>query len=152
MGAAIVIGAAAILVAGAGAAPVVPNPCTLVPGSKIASSVGLSGMTLTGVKTTRPDGAVKQSLCTFKHGKAVLEIYISPHQVPGGSGGPPGMVFSKPSGLGAGATFVYDLNPKYEFANAYFTKGSFDAGVWDNGSFPKGDVLALAHTVYAALP
>ena len=57
-----------------------------------------------------------------------------------------------PLGLGAGATFAYDTNPKYSFANASFTKGSIDAGVWDNGKYPSADVLALAHKVYAALP
>jgi hypothetical protein len=62
------------------------------------------------------------------------------------------MVITKPSGLGTGATFAYDRNPAYTFANAFFTKGSFDAGVWDNGKLPNGDILTLAHKVYAALP
>lgn len=59
---------------------------------------------------------------------------------------------TKPSGLGAGATFAYDTNPKFAFANASFTKGSIDASVWDNGKFSNAEVLALAHKVYAALP
>ena len=82
----------------------------------------------------------------------MLEIMIAPHQTSGGSGGPPGMVIQKPSGLGTGATFAYDTNPKYEFANASFTKGGFDAGVWDNGKYPNADILSLARLVYKALP
>jgi hypothetical protein len=147
---------AAAVLAGATAAGAlggaVPNPCTIVPSGTVASTVGLKGVSLVGKLSTRPDGAVKQSLCTFSRDGATLEILIAPHQPSGGSGGPPGMVMTKPSGLGAGATFAYDTNPKYLFANASFTKGSIDAGVWDNGKFPHGDVLELARKVYAALP
>jgi hypothetical protein len=148
-----VLGAAAVLaglLAAAADAAAVPNPCAIVPGSAIAPLFG--GSAPTGKRSTRPDGAVKQSLCTFTRAGAELQIYVSPHQASGGSGGPPGMVITKPAGLGPAATFVYDLNPKYEFANAYFTKGAFDAGVWNNGKLPKGDILSLAKQVYAALP
>ena len=146
LGVAAVLGGLLAAVAGATA---VPNPCTIVSSSAIAPLFG--GTEPPGKRSTRPSGAVKQSLCTFSRGGAVLEIYIGPHQPSGGSGGPPGMVVTKPAGLGHGATFAYDLNPKYAFANAYFTKGAFDAGVWDNGKLRKGDVLSLARAVYAAL-
>ena len=145
-----VVAAAGWTAAAPGAAPV-PNPCKVVPFSTISTSVGLQGASLVGKLSTRPDGTLKQTLCTFKHDAAALEIYVAPHQQSGGSGGPPGMVLSKPTGLGAGATFAYDQDPKYEFANASFTKGAFDAGVWDNGKFPAADVLALARIVYKAL-
>ena len=142
-------GVAAVTAAGAAS---VPNPCTLVPAATLSSAVGLKGVVLKGKVSTRPDGAAKQTLCTFKHGAAVLEIYIAPHQPSGGSGGPPGMVITKPAGLGVGATFAYDQNPKYEFANAAFTKGGFDAGVWDNGKLPAAEILGLARIVYKLLP
>ncbi len=147
--------AAAVLAAGwavgAVAAGAVPNPCTIVSVSAVSSAAGLKGVVLHGSRSTRPDGAVKQSICTFKHGPATLEIYIAPHQPSGGSGGPPGMVLTRPAGLGSGASFAYDLNPKFQFANVSFTKSGFDAGVWDNGKYPSGDVLALARLVYKAL-
>jgi hypothetical protein len=62
------------------------------------------------------------------------------------------MVVTKPGGLGKGATFAFDQNPAYRFANASFTKGGFDAGVWDNGKLPNADILTLARKVYARLP
>jgi hypothetical protein len=148
-----VLGAGAVLaglLAAVAPAAAVPNPCTIVPGSAIAPLFG--GTAPTGKRSTRPDGLLKQSLCTFSRAGAKLQIYVSPHQASGGSGGPPGTVVTKPTGLGPAATFAYDLNPKYEFANAYFTKGAFDAGVWNNGKLPKGDILSLARRVYAALP
>jgi hypothetical protein len=40
----------------------------------------------------------------------------------------------------------------YSFANVSFTKGGFEAGVRDNGTFPNGDILSLARTVYKTLP
>ena len=151
--ASVAVGVAAVsgwIVVGASAATV-PNPCTILPGSTISGTVGLKGVTLQGKVSTRPDGPVKQSLCTFKHAGATLEIMIAPHEASGGSGGPPGMVITKPSGLGTGATFVHDENPAYTFANAYFTKGNFDAGVWDNGKLPNADILTLARKLYAQL-
>jgi hypothetical protein len=78
----LVLAAATSFTAGAGATGVL-NPCSLVPASKVASSVGLSGVVLTGTRSTRSDGAVKQTVCTFKHGDAQLEIYVSPHQASG---------------------------------------------------------------------
>jgi hypothetical protein len=134
------------------AAPTVPNPCTLLAAPLLSSAVGLSGVTLHSARSTRPDGKFRQALCTFTHGAAKLEISIAPHQPPGGYGGPPGMVVTKPSGLGLGATFIYDVNPRYSFASAAFTKGGFDAGVWDNGKLPNADILTLARTVYKTLP
>jgi hypothetical protein len=151
-GAVLAVAGASALVAGAaaGGAPV-PNPCKLLPGSTIAAAVGLKGTALSGKLSKRPDGATKQTLCTFTHGAAKLQIYVAPHQASGGSGGPPGMVVTKPAGLGAGATFAYDVNPKFAFANVFFTKHGLDAGVWDNGKFPKGKILSLGRKVYAAL-
>jgi hypothetical protein len=152
-GAIVVLGAFAAPVgpaaAAASAAPV-PNPCTIVSGSAIAPLFG--GKAIAGTRSTRPDGAVKQSVCTFTQGAVKLQILVSPHQPSGGFGGPPGMVVTKPPGLGQGATFAYDTNPKYQFANATFTKGGFDGGVWDNGKLPNAAVLKLAKSVYAALP
>ena len=149
-GAAAVLASAAGWTVGAAAAPV-PNPCSILPASTISSAVGLEGVSLTGALSTRPDGPVRQSLCTYKHGAAELEIFIGPHVQSGGSGGPPGWVNKKPSGLGPDGGFAYDLNPKYLFANAYFTKGGFDGGVWDNGKLPNASILSLARKVYAAL-
>jgi hypothetical protein len=146
------VGFGAAWIASAASAATVPNPCKIVPAGTVVSAVGLKGVSLEGKISTRPDGLAKQTLCTFKHGAALLEIYVAPHQQSGGSGGPPGMVIAKPSGLGSGATFAYDVNPKYAFANASFTKGALDAGVWDNGKFPSADILALARLVYKALP
>ena len=141
---------AAAAAGGAGAAAV-PNPCTLVSPAVVSSTVGLSS-TLSGKLSTRPDGKVKQSLCTFTHGAATLEIVVAPHQPSGGYGGPPGMVMTHPSGLGTGATFAYGTNPRFLFANASFTKGSLDGGVYDNGKLPTADILSLAKIVYKALP
>jgi hypothetical protein len=151
-GAALAAVTAAGVVAASALGGTVPDPCTLVPGGTVATTVGLKGVTLVGKVSTRPDNAVKQTLCTFTRGAAKLEILVAPHQPSGGFGGPPGMVVTKPAGLGTGAMFVYDLNPQYAFASASFTKGAIDGGVWDNGKFPHADVLALAHQVYAALP
>lgn len=145
-----VLGACAAPAAGAASAAPVPNPCTIVSASAIAPLFG--GKAIVGARSTRPDGAVKQSLCTFTQGAVKLQILVSPHQPSGGFGGPPGMVVTKPAGLGVGATFAYDTNPKYQFANATFTKGALDAGVWDNGKLPNAAVLKLAKSVYAALP
>jgi hypothetical protein len=148
---AVALGAAGSAIA-APAVANVPNPCTILALPVVSSTVGLGGVTLHGVRSTRPDGRLTQALCTFTHGTAKLEIYVAPHQPSGGSGGPPGMVITKPSGLGVGATFAYDANPHFSFANAFFSKGAFDAGVWDNGKLPNGDILALARSVYKALP
>ena len=62
------------------------------------------------------------------------------------------MVLTHPSGFGAGATFAYDTNPKYAFANMSFTKGGFDAGVYSNGKYPNADILALGRLMYKAIP
>jgi hypothetical protein len=142
---------ALVFTAGASAAKV-PNPCSLVPASEVTATMGVKGATLVGKLSTRPDGAVKQTLCTYTRGAATLEIQIAPHQTSGGYGGPPGMVITHPSGFGAGDTFAYGTNPKFLFANMSFTKGGFDAGVYDNGKYANADVLALAHKVYAAIP
>ena len=107
---------------------------------------------MTGKLSTRPDGKVKQTLCTYTNGAATLEIGVSPHVPSGGSGGPPGMVLTHPSGLGTGATFAYGTNPKYKFATALFTKGNIDALVYSNGTYANAGIVALAHLVYAALP
>jgi hypothetical protein len=140
--------AAASTLAGTAAGAKTPNPCTLVPIGTLGSTVGL---TSPGKLSTRPDGRVKQTLCTFTKGATMLEIYVALHQPSGGSGGPPGMVISRPAGIGGG-TFATDSNPKFAFANAFFTKGKLDAGVWDNGKVPAAKVLALARIVYKDLP
>ena len=133
-------------------AATVPNPCKLLSPATIASTVGLKGVTLTGILSTRPDGAVKQSLCTFTHGTTKIEIMVAPHQPSGGSGGPPGMHKLLPSGLGSGATDYYDTTPPYTFANVSFTKGNLDATAYDSGTLPNDLVVELARLVYKALP
>ena len=42
--------------------------------------MGLKGVTLTGKLSTRPDGGVKQSVCTYTHGKTTIQIDLAPHQ------------------------------------------------------------------------
>jgi len=148
--AAAVVAAVAAVAGASGAAT--PNPCTLVPAGTVASTVGLKGVTLTGKLSTRADGAVKQSVCTYAHGKATIQIDVAPHQTSGGSGGPPGMVKGTVTGLGTGATFFYGTNPKFLFATVSFTKGGFDASVYNNGTVPHEDVPTLAKLVYKALP
>ena len=144
---------AAVVAPAAGAArTAVPNPCRVVPGATISTAFGSKGASIAGVTTTRPDGAVKQSVCTFNHAGDVLTIYLSPHQPVNGSGGPPGMVLTKPAGLGTGASFAYDLNPAFRFTNITFTRGALDAGVHDNGKLPHQNMLALAKAIYSALP
>ena len=144
------LAAAAWAVTAAGAA--VPNPCTVVASGTVATTMGLKGVTLSGKLTTRPDGRVKQSVCTYTVGKNTIQIDLAPHQQSGGSGGPPGMVLLKLTGLGPGATYAYDTNPKFEFASVSFTKGAIDAGIYENGSLPRADVPALARILYKALP
>ncbi len=125
----------------------VPDPCTLVPAAKVLSTTGVK---VAGKLSTRPDGPVKQSLCTFKQGDIQLQIGLAPHQVSGGFGGPPGMVIAHPSGIGGG-TFAYGTNAKFLFANASFTKSNLDVDVYDNGKLPRDKVLALARIVFASL-
>ena len=140
---------AGTLVGGALGAPKVPDPCTLVPSGTVASTVGFKAA---GTISTRPDNGVKDTLCNFVQGGGKLYISVSPHHPSGGFGGPPGMVVAHPSGLGSGALFVYDRNPKFKFADVTFTNGTFDGDVWNNGSVPPDHVLALARIVYKTLP
>lgn len=133
-------------------AATVPNPCKLVAPVTIASTLGLKDVTLKGTLSTRPDGAVKQSLCTFTQGTTKIEIMVAPHQTSGGSGGPPGMKKLLPSGLGSAATDYYDTTPPYTFANVSFTKADIDASAYDSGTLPNNLVVNLARLVYKALP
>lgn len=153
VGSAAVIAACLSVFAPTASATAVPNPCTIVPVATVASTLGLTGVSLKGKLSTRPDGRVRQSLCTFTHAATKIEILIAPHQPVGGSGGGlPGMVTATPSGLGSAAHDYYDTEPKYAFANVEFTKGSFDAGAYDSGPIPNSDMVALARLVYTALP
>jgi hypothetical protein len=145
-------GVVALVFASGASAATVPNPCTLLAASEVNATVGVKGATLVGKLSTRPDNLVKLTICTYTRGAATLQIEIAPHQTSGGYGGPPGMVITHPSGFGAGDIFASDTNPKFPFANMSFTKGSFDAGVYSNGKYPKAEILALSRKVYAALP
>jgi hypothetical protein len=138
------------LTAGASAAKV-PNPCTVVSASTVSSAVGDKGAMLVGKLSTRPGGLVKQTLCTYTQGAATLQIIIAPHVQSGGSGGPPGMVLTHPSGFGAGDSFAYGTNPHFLFATMSFTKAGLDGTVYSNGKYPRDDILALARRVYAAI-
>jgi hypothetical protein len=142
---------AAAVVASGAAGAATPNPCSLVPGATVASTLGLKGVTLSGKLSTRPDGKVKQSVCTYTNGKTSVQIDVAPHQPSGGSGGPPGMVRGVVSGLGPGAMFFYGTNPHFLFASVSFTKGGYDVGVYNNGTVPHQDVPLLAKLVYAAI-
>ncbi len=134
-------------------AATVPNPCQLVSVATVASTIGLKGVPLAGKLSTRPDGRVTQSLCTFSHGGTTIEILIAPHQTSGGSGGgAPGMQTAKPSGLGSAASDYYDARLQYAFANVEFTKGAFDAGAYDHGTISNDRMVALARLLYNALP
>jgi hypothetical protein len=137
------------LLAGANAAAV-PNPCTLVPSAAIASAFGGTAAP-SGARSTRPDGKVSQTLCTFSKGDAKLQIMIAPHQVSGGSGGAPGMVVTHPSRLGSSGAFYYDTNPHFAFGNVSFTKAGLDVSVYDNGKLANAAMLALGRKVYAAI-
>jgi hypothetical protein len=151
IGGAIVAGAwiACVWSGFAAGAPKVPDPCTLVPAGTIASTVGVSGA---GKLSTRPDNGVKDTLCTIVQGAAKLEISVSPHHGVGGYGGVPGMVLKHIDGLGPNATYAYDLNPKYKFADVTFSNGTFDGDVWNNGSAAPAHVLAVARILYKSLP
>jgi hypothetical protein len=149
--------AAVALAAGAwaasGLAATVPNPCTVVSTATIASTLGVKGTVASGKLTTRPDGKVKQDVCTFSVAGTNLQIDDAPHQPVGGyGGGAPGMKSVTPTGLGSAARFFYDTKSGFTFSNVSFTKGNIDAGVYDSGSLPHGRVLALARLVYNALP
>jgi hypothetical protein len=148
-------GAAAALMACLGAtvaAGAVSNPCKVIPARTVAATVGLEGVALHGKLTTRPDGKVKQSVCTYTHGDVTLQIDLAPHQPIGGSGGlPPGTKSSTPSGLGGGR-FFSNTSPASAFASASFTKGALDGFVYSNGKLRPSRVLALARLVYTSLP
>jgi hypothetical protein len=134
------------------ASPVtVPNPCTLVSAATVAATVGLTGVTLTGKSSERPDGPVKQSVCSYTHGSTLIQILVAPHQPSGGSSGPPGMKTGAARGLGTGAVNFYDTSPQYAFANISFTKAGLDGGARDTGTLPDSKILALARLVYKAL-
>jgi hypothetical protein len=142
-----------VLGAAAASGATVPNPCTLVSASAVASSLGLEGAPLTGVLSKRADGPVKQSLCTYTHGTTKIQVQVAPHIPSGGSGGGvPGMKETTPAGLGSTAHEFYDTNPKFAFTNVQFTKGSFDAGVYDSGTIPNARIVALAKILYKSLP
>jgi hypothetical protein len=140
------------LAARASAAPATANPCKVLAGTAIAATVDWGSSLPAGTLSSRPDGQAKQLVCTFKKGTGTLELTLAPHQGPGGFGGPPGMVVTRPSGLGTGAIFAYDTRTGDSFANASFTKGDWDGSVWDNGALPPSVVLALARTYFKALP
>jgi hypothetical protein len=134
-----------------GAAPV-PNPCVLVSADTVGSTLGLK-TTAAGKVSTRPDGSVKQSVCTYQDGATMIQLALSPHQQSGGSGGGvPGMKHATPSGLGPAASDFYDTEAKFAFANVDFTKGAIDVVVYDKGAIPNAHMVALARTVYKALP
>jgi hypothetical protein len=133
-------------------AAAVPNPCTIIRAATIATTVGLKAVTLMGKLSTRADGKVHQTLCTYLHATTTITIILTPHQPSGGSGGPPGMKKVAVSGLGSTATDYYDTNPRYIFANVSFTKAGIDATALANGPLANEAMVALAHVLYKALP
>jgi hypothetical protein len=139
--------------AASGLAATVPSPCTLVSTATIASTLGVKGTVASGKLTTRPDGKVKQDVCTFTVAGTQLQIDAAPHEPVGGSGGgAPGMKSVTPTGLGSAAEFFYDTRSGFQFASVSFTKGNIDAGVYEHGTLAHERVLALAKLVYNALP
>ena len=83
MGVSGVLGAVAapagLAAAAANTAPV-PNPCTIV--SRSAALFG--GKAIAGTRSTRPDGSVKPSLCTFSRCAVKLQVFVFSHQQSGG--------------------------------------------------------------------
>lgn len=63
------------------------------------------------------------------------------------------MVAKNEPTLGSGAEYVYDVNPKFAFAQVTFIKGAYWVQVFaNNGKIAPNRVLALSHTVYTRLP
>jgi hypothetical protein len=106
------------------------------------------GTSLHGVlRTTRSDGLVRED-CVFTHSSVYAEVSVAPAAYgEGGSGGPPGMVSSHPSGLGPKGGFVHDSKPV--FASAHFTKGALWGIAYSNAPVAPSTVLALGRYVYA---
>ena len=130
-------------------AVVLPNPCSLAPARLVAPALGVLGTVRGALKATREDGLPRED-CVFTHSSVYDEVSVAPAAFgEGGSGGPPGMVSSHPSGLGPQGVFVYDLKPV--FANAHFIKGGLWGLAFSNAPVAPSTVLALGRYVYAHL-
>jgi hypothetical protein len=133
----------------AGAAALVsPNPCKAVPTTVIQAALGAAPA---GKLTSQPAGGAKLAVCTYTRGAVKLEVEIGPKVIAsGGYGGPPGMKVKSDTSLGPDGKLFYDTSPKYTFANATFTKGSFYGEVWSN-KVPIAKVLLVAKSLYTSL-
>ena len=137
---AVFTGLAAVCVCGAEAGSAVPDPCAILSASTVASTAGLKGVVLKGV---RAGGA-----CTYEHAGVRLVISVGV----GGMSLPPGTTTSRPSGIGGGG-FYQDSAAGDSFANVIFVKDGDGVSIWSNGKLPDAaDVLALARLVYRELP
>jgi hypothetical protein len=141
------------------AAATVPNPCTLVSSTVLDATLGLkTGTSVTGKPSSQKKGGTginppvyTLSVCTFIHGGGQVQIEVGPKGIGLGSGGgPPGMVARNEPTLGPGATYLYDANPKFAFAQVTFIKGAYWVEVAANsGKIAPAKVLTLGRAVFA---
>ena len=134
------------------AALVLPNPCTIAPASLVAGALGVQLSAVHGVvKSQKSDGFTVKT-CTFTSGAVYASITIAPKAYgSGGSGGPPGMVHTTPTGLGSSGSLYYDTSSTLYFANASFIKGKYWASAYSKAHVPEAKVLALGRYVYGHL-
>ena len=147
VGAVTALFATSVLTAGA-ASIASPNPCKAVAAGVITTALGGAA---TGKLTSQNANGSKLSICTYTRGAVKLEVEIGPKAIAsGGFGGPPGMKIKADAALGPDGKLFYDTSPKYAFANATFTKGSFFGEVWSN-KLPIAKVIPVAKSLYAGL-
>jgi hypothetical protein len=139
-----------------------PNPCQLAPASALDRAFGVSAaVSLVGKPSSQKKGGTgvnppvyTLTVCTFVHGGDQAQIKLGPKGIGLGSGGgAPGMVTQNEATLGQGASYQYDVNAKFAFAEVTFIKGTYWVQVYaDNGKIAPSKVLALGRTVYSRLP